>query len=142
MPFSAKQSGERKQSQIAGNAASTALAIRCCVETRYARLHFHVRLTYPERLWQKSSLETRWKIRWSVSLRFSSSESTRLGVNSHRANEKSYVGVFLLHQLLLHFRRTSRSNRREFQIPSKWRVLVCSISLTNRIVRRKFTAAT
>lgn len=42
----------------------------------------------------------------------------------------------------LHLCRTSSSSRRELQIPSKWRVLVCSISLTNRNVRRKFRAAT
>lgn len=44
------------------------------------------------------------------------------------------VSVFLLYQPLLHLGCTSRSSscssRSEFQIPSKWRVLVCSISLT------------
>lgn len=85
-----------------------------------SRLHFHVRLPYPERLWQKSSLETR---RWLR--RLPSREWKIVRRQSRCIFVVPAVVALVLHEPL------------EFHIPSK-----CRISLTNRNVRRKFRAAT
>lgn len=81
-------------------------------------LRFHVQPSYPERLWQKLSLETRW--------------SPIARMKNHTSPESAYF-YYTSCCCKSHSCCTSCSSRREFHVPSKR-----SISLT---LRPKFRAA-